>query len=104
MPATRTANSETFKVSTPSEREIRLTRLFDAPRHLVFEVMTRPEHVKRWWGQLDEGYGFPICEIDLRPGGKWHFVTSTPNGDVDFYGEYREIVRPERLGDHHDLG
>ena len=96
MPATRAANSETFKVSTPSECEIRITRLFDAPRHLVFEAFTKPEHVKRWWGALGNGYS-TICEADVRPGGKWRYATSTPRGDVTFYGEYREIVPPERL-------
>jgi uncharacterized protein YndB with AHSA1/START domain len=97
MPAARTANSDTFKVTTPSEREIVLTRLFDAPRRLVFEAMTRPEHVKRWWGILDEGYSVPVCEIDLRPGGKWRFVGRSPQGDVCFYGVYREIAPPDRL-------
>jgi uncharacterized protein YndB with AHSA1/START domain len=55
MAASTAANSDNFKVSTPSDREIRLTRLFDAPRRLVFEAMTRPEHVKRWWGCLGNG-------------------------------------------------
>lgn len=94
----RVANSETFKVTTPSDVEIRMTRLFDAPRRLVFEAMTRPEHVRRWWGILDEGYSLPVCEIDFRVGGKWRFVGRTPEGDIPaFYGEYREIVPPERV-------
>ena len=91
------ANSDSFKVTTPSEQEIRLERLFDAPRHLVFEAMTKPEHVKRWWGRLGEGYSVPVCEIDLRPGGKWRFVNRHPGGEVAFYGEYREITPPSRL-------
>ena len=91
------ANSHTFKVTTPSDREIRLTRLFDAPRALVFEAMTKPEHVKQWWGCLGEGYSVPVCEIDLRPGGKWRFANRHPHGEAVFYGEYREIVPPERL-------
>jgi uncharacterized protein YndB with AHSA1/START domain len=90
-------NSDTFKVSTPSDEEILLTRLFDAPRQLVFEAMTRPEHVKRWWGRLGEGYSVPICEIDLRAGGKWRFVNRHPQGEVSFRGEYREISPPGRL-------
>ena len=98
MAASSVANSESFKVSTPSDREIRLTRLFDAPRHLVFDVMTKPEHVAQWWGRLGEGYTVPECEIDLRPGGKWRWVTRTPKGEmVAFYGVYREISRPDRL-------
>ena len=51
-----------------------MTRLFDAPRHLVFEAMTKPEHIRRWWGNLGEGYSVPVCEVDLRVGGKWRFV------------------------------
>ena len=91
------ANSDTFEVSTPSETEICMTRLFDAPRQLVFEVMSKPEHVKRWWGQLGEGYSVPVCEIDLRVGGKWKFKNRHPRGEATFYGEYREISPPGRL-------
>ena len=97
MAGRRAANSDSFAVSTPSEQEIRLTRLFDAPRRLVFEAMTRPEHVKRWWGQLGEGYSVPVCEIDLRPGGRWRFVSRHPRGEAVFFGEYREITPPSRL-------
>jgi uncharacterized protein YndB with AHSA1/START domain len=92
------ANSDTFKVTTPSDREICLTRLFDAPRHLVFEAMSKPEHIRQWWGNLAEGYSVPVCEVDLRQGGAWRFVNRTPKGElVAFYGVYREIVPPERL-------
>src|SRR5918995_7339782 len=91
------ANSKTFTVTTPSDQEIRMTRLFDAPRHLVFEAMTRPEHVKRWWGCLGDGYSVPVCEIDLRPGGRWRFVNRHPKGEAAFHGEYREITPPSRL-------
>jgi uncharacterized protein YndB with AHSA1/START domain len=91
------ANSGTFAVSTPGEREIVLTRVFDAPRELVFEVMSKPEHVKRWWGILDERYSVPICEIDFRVGGRWRYVGRGPRGDVEFYGVYREIEAPERV-------
>ena len=90
-------NKDTFQVTTPSEQEIRFTRLFDAPRQLVFEAMTKPEHVKRWWGCLDEGYSVAVCEIDLRPGGAWRFVNRHPGGDAEFYGEYKEITPPSRL-------
>ena len=91
------ANSDTFKVTTPSDQEIRMTRLFDAPRHIVFEAMTKPEHVKEWWGRLGEGYSVPVCEIDLRPGGKWRFVNRHPKGEAAFHGEHREITPPSRL-------
>src|SRR5262245_31730431 len=91
------ANSDTFKVTTPSDSEIRLTRLFDAPRRLVFEAMSKPEHIKRWWGRLGEGYSVPVCEVDLRLGGAWRFVNHSPNGEIVFYGVYREIAPPDRL-------
>jgi len=97
MPVSRAASSDTFTTSTPSDREIVLTRLFDAPRHLVFEVMTRPEHVKRWWGILDDKHSVTVCEIDLRPGGAWRFVGRGPQGDAEFYGVYREIDPPGRV-------
>src|SRR3954468_1992051 len=90
-------NSETFQGTTPSEQEIRMTRLFDAPRQLVFEAMSKPEHVRRWWGQLGEGYSVPVCEIDLRPGGRWRFVNRHPKGEAAFHGEYREITPPSRI-------
>lgn len=91
------ANSETFEITTPAECEIRMSRVFNAPRNLVFEVMSKPEHVKRWWGCLDEGYSMPICEIDFRPGGAWRYVGRGPQGDYTFYGVYREISAPERV-------
>ena len=91
------ANSDTFKVSTPADREIVLTRLFDAPRRLVFDAMTRPEHVKRWWGILDDRYSLTVCDIDLRPGGAWRWVGRGPQGEFAFHGVYREIAAPDRL-------
>ena len=97
MPISAAANSDTFQVSTPSDREVRLTRLFDAPRELVFEAMTKPEHVKQWWGRLGEGYSVPVCEIDFRPGGAWRFVNRHPKGEAAFHGEYREITPPSRV-------
>ena len=90
-------NSGTFTVTTSSDQEIRMTRLFDAPRQLVFEAMSKPEHVRRWWGQLGEGYSVPVCEIDLRPGGRWRFVNRHPKGEAAFHGEYREITPPSRI-------
>jgi uncharacterized protein YndB with AHSA1/START domain len=97
MVVSNAVNSASFQVSTPSEQEVRMTRLFNAPRGLVFEVMSKPEHVKQWWGRLGEGYSVPVCEIDLRVGGKWRFVNRHPKGEVCFYGEYREINPPGRL-------
>lgn len=97
MALSTVANSGTFEVTTPSDREVRMRRLFDAPRHLVFEAMTRPEHIRRWWGRLGEGYSVPVCEVDLRPGGAWRFVNRHPKGEAAFHGVYREIAPPERL-------
>lgn len=97
MLGSNTPNRDSYAVTTPSANEIRLTRLFDAPRSLVFEAMTRPEHVKEWWGRLGEGYSVPVCEIDLRAGGKWRFVNRHPHGEAAFHGEYREVVPPGRL-------
>lgn len=97
MAVSSVANSDTFTVSMPSDREIRLTRLFDAPRRLVFEAMSKPEHIKRWWGGLGEGYSVPVCEVDLRPGGAWRFVNRHPKGEAAFHGVYREIAPPDRL-------
>jgi uncharacterized protein YndB with AHSA1/START domain len=98
MPVSRAVNSDTFNVTTPSDNVIVMTRLFDAPRALVFEALTRPEHIRRWWGILDDKHSVSVCEMDLRPGGKWRFVGRGPNGDFPaFYGECREVVPPERI-------
>jgi uncharacterized protein YndB with AHSA1/START domain len=90
-------NSDSFLVTTPSDTEIRMTRLFNAPRQLVFEAMSKPEHVKEWWGRLGDGYSVPVCEIDLRVGGRWRFVNRHPKGEAAFHGEYREIQPPDRI-------
>lgn len=97
MAGSGAANSETFGVATPSERQIVLTRMFDAPRDVVFEAMSKPEHVRRWWGILGAGYSVPVCEVDLRPGGSWRYVNQTPHGDVAFYGVYKEVSPPDRI-------
>src|SRR5580658_5239546 len=97
MAGSSTVNSDSFEVTKSAENEIRMTRLFNAPRKLVFEAMTKPEHVKQWWGRLGEGYSVPVCEIDLRPGGAWRFVNRHPKGEAAFHGEYREITPPSRV-------
>jgi uncharacterized protein YndB with AHSA1/START domain len=97
MVVSSAANSKTFEVTTPSDVEIRMTRLFNAPRQLVFDAMTKPEHVTQWWGRLGEGYSVPVCEIDLRVGGKWRFVNRHPRGEAAFHGEYHEITPPSRV-------
>jgi uncharacterized protein YndB with AHSA1/START domain len=97
MVVSHAANSGSFKITTPSDQEMRMTRLFNAPRQFVFDAMTRPEHVRQWWGRLGDGYSVPVCEIDLRVGGAWRFVNRHPKGEAVFYGEYREITPPSRL-------
>lgn len=83
--------------TTPSEREIAAMRVFDAPPRLVWEAHTKPEHVSRWMLGPD-GWTMPVCEIDLRPGGVWHFVWRGLDGtEMEMRGEYREIAPPERL-------
>ena len=98
MPVKRAANSGTFEVTTPSDREIRITRMFGAPRTLLFEAFTNPRHVRRWWGALGDGYSVPVCESDVRVGGKWRYVNQTPTGELAaFNGVYRDVTPPERL-------
>ncbi len=83
-------------VRAPRPTEIVLTRVFDAPRRLVFDALTRPELLRRWFGA--DGWQLVDCEIDLRVGGQWRFVSCGPEGAVMGHGgEYREIVPPERL-------
>ncbi len=97
MAVSRGGNSATFTVTTPADCEIHMMRLFDAPRDLVFEAMSRPEHIRRWWGHLGDGYSVPVCEVDLRVGGQWRFVNRHPSGEAEFYGEYLEIDPPRRI-------
>ncbi len=88
--------SHELTVTTPSNREIVMTRVFDAPRDLVFDAHSSCEHLSRWWGPRK--YEVASCEVDFRPGGAWRIVHRGPDGDEHvFYGEYREIVRPERI-------
>jgi uncharacterized protein YndB with AHSA1/START domain len=90
------SGSSQLKLTTPSDREIVMTRVFDAPRDLVFEAHSSCEHLSRWWGP--RRYEVVGCEVDFRPGGKWRIVHRGPDGEeYGFHGEYREIVRPERI-------
>ena len=88
-------NTGTLKISTPTEREIVMTRVFDAPRHLVFDAFSKPELLKRWFGP--RGWSLVVCEVDFRVGGSWRFVLRGPDGaEMGMRGVYREIVPPER--------
>jgi len=90
-------SSNKLQVTLPSDTEIELTRVFDAPRHLVFDAMTKPEYVRRWWCCMD-GFTMPVCEIDFRVGGKWRYVMVSADGqEVGFRGEYKEIDAPARV-------
>lgn len=93
-----TANKGTPTIfTTPTDREIVITRLVDAPRRLVFEAYTKPEHLQQWM-LGPEGWTMPICELDLRPGGKWRFVWRRENGtEMALHGVIKEVVPPERL-------
>jgi uncharacterized protein YndB with AHSA1/START domain len=77
-------------------REMGISRLINAPRDLVWEVWTRPEHISRWWGPA--GFTNSISKMDLRPGGEWEFIMHGPDG-TDFRNKhiYREIRKPEKL-------
>jgi uncharacterized protein YndB with AHSA1/START domain len=86
-----------LEITTPSEREIAMTRVFHAPRSLVFDAWTKPELLKRWLG-VRGGWTFAVCEVDLKVGGAYRFVWRGPKGnEMGMGGVYREIVRPERL-------
>ncbi len=79
-----------------AKRELTITRIFDAPRSLVFKMWTDPKHVAQWWGP--KGFTNPVCELDVRPGGALRIVMRAPDGvDYPMTGVFREIVEPERL-------
>lgn len=89
-------NVGTVNITTPTDREIAITRCFDAPRAIVFESWTKAEHVAHWWDP--SGLPLAVCEIDLRPGGAFRWVNRAPDGERhSFTGVYREIVPPEKL-------
>jgi len=83
-------------LSLPSDREILMTRKFDAPREIVWDIITDPKLIPHWYGfARDET---EVKKMDVRPGGKWQFITRTSGGEVvDFHGTYREVVAPEKL-------
>jgi uncharacterized protein YndB with AHSA1/START domain len=91
-------NTETLKVTASGDREIVMTRVFDAPRRLVFDACTKPELVQRWLLGPD-GWSMPVCEIDLRVGGRYRYVwrRDRDGTDMGMGGVYREIVAPERI-------
>jgi uncharacterized protein YndB with AHSA1/START domain len=90
--------STKLEVTTPSDREIRVTRTFDAPPGLVFECHTKPELVKKWL-LGPPGWSMPVCEIDLRAGGRYRYVWRNDSKGAEFgvQGEFREIHAPDRI-------
>jgi uncharacterized protein YndB with AHSA1/START domain len=88
----------TLKLTTPTDREIAMTRVFDAPRKLVFDAFTKPELVQRWL-LGPPGWSMPVCEIDLRVGGAYRYVwrNDRDGTTIGMGGVFREIVAPERL-------
>jgi len=90
-------NTGNLKVTASGDREIVMTRVFDAPRNLVFDAYTKPELLKRWLGVFGR-WSLPICEVDLRVGGTYRWVWRGADGaEMGVRGVYREVVPPERL-------
>jgi uncharacterized protein YndB with AHSA1/START domain len=93
---TAVTSSGTAKVTLPTDEQILITRVFDAPKHLVYKAWTTPKLVERWWS--GERGKVTSAEIDLRVGGIWRYVMVASGGfEVAFHGAYREIVPNERL-------
>jgi uncharacterized protein YndB with AHSA1/START domain len=83
-------------IAEPGTPTIITRRVVNAPRELVWDVFTKPEYLKRWWGPRT--LTLVVCEVDLRVGGGYRFVQRAPDGqEFGFHGEYREIIRPERI-------
>lgn len=88
-------NTGSLAVTLPSDREIALTRVFDAPRQLVYDAFSKPEILKRWFGP--RGWSLVRCDVDARAGGGFRFVLRTPDGrELGMRGVYRELDPPER--------
>jgi uncharacterized protein YndB with AHSA1/START domain len=81
---------------TTVENVLIAERTFDAPRELVFDVWSDPKHIAQWWGP--KGWTLPVCKMDFRPGGVWHYCMRGPEGE-ESWGKavYQEIVKPERI-------
>jgi uncharacterized protein YndB with AHSA1/START domain len=92
-------NPRKLQIATPTEREIVMTRVFDAPRTLLFDAHTKPELMKRWLFGPD-GWALAVCEVDLRVGGKYRYVWRHVRGEkpeMGMGGVFREVVAPERI-------
>lgn len=88
-------NTGTLQITTPGDNEIAMTRVFDAPRQMVFDAFSKPELLKKWFGP--RGWSLTECTVDLRVGGGFRFVMQGPEGQrMGMRGVYREIAAPER--------
>ena len=93
---TKIDRSGSAVVTLPTDTEIKIVRLFDAPADLVFDVWTTPEHIRNWWGYPE--HEMTDCTVDLRVGGEYRFAAEVPGfGEIAFHGVNREIDRPHRL-------
>jgi uncharacterized protein YndB with AHSA1/START domain len=84
----------TSRVTTPTDREIRIERIFNAPRARVWQAFTDPKMVAQWWGR---GHKLVIERMEIERGGHWRYVEHTPDGPQGFEGRYREVTPPQRL-------
>jgi uncharacterized protein YndB with AHSA1/START domain len=83
-------------ITQPDGLTVQISRVFDAPRELVWQAWTEPKHMARWFGP--KTIANPVCEMDVRPGGRWRIVMHAPDGaDYPLKGVFREVVRPERI-------
>src|SRR3954451_7210753 len=89
--------SSTFKIEPSGDLEVVMSRVFDAPRELVFEAISKPELVQRWL-LGPEGWTMPVCQIDLKAGGQYRYIWRNRDGrEMGISGTFREIVRPEKI-------
>jgi uncharacterized protein YndB with AHSA1/START domain len=89
-------NTGNLKVTTPTDREIVMTRVFDAPRRLVYQAFTKPELIQRWLGP--RGWTLPVCQVDLSVGGKYRYVGEGPDGTkLGWGGTFKEIEHEQRI-------
>lgn len=88
-------NTGTLQITLPTDRQIVMTRVFDAPRQLVWDAFSKPELLKRWFGP--RGFSLSVCEVDHRVGGSWRFVVRGPDGsEMGMRGVYQELDPPAR--------
>ena len=98
MAARKDSESNPTTAERTSDRELVVTRTFDAPARVVFEAWTTPEMLKRWWTPRSMSMTLDSCEIDLRTGGSYRFVISMPGSPtMTFHGKYLEVTPPSRL-------